>query len=313
MRRLRPSFLLLTLLLLTSCRAAPPKDFAVEIPPSPSVEPPILNVHIVDESAVVSMDIETYVTGVVAGEMPNDWPIEALKAQAILARTFVLKFITEKDSRYPDADISTDIAEAQAYNADAINARIQQAVQETTGLILLTEDSTLPYTWFHSHSGGMTETAVNGIDWNADEPTYTKVTAGLESPDAPDHVREWTATFPAADFIAACRKAGADVSTCKSVTIGQKGKSGRAVTLVVDGTTVNAARLRISLGSTKMRSTLLTDLSVEDDVVRMSGRGYGHGVGMPQWGAYALAQSGMSGEEISLHYYNGLRLVRAWE
>jgi stage II sporulation protein D len=102
------------------------------------------------------------------------------------------------------------------------------------------------------------------------------------------------------------------VASCTSVQVGQKGKSGRAVTLLVDGTTVNAARLRISLGSTKMRSTLLTELSVEGNVIQMSGRGYGHGVGMPQWGAYALAKAGMSGEEISLHYYNGLRVAKIW-
>ena len=307
MRRLRPSFLLLALLLLTSCRAAPPKNFTVEVLPSPSAEPPILNVHIVDDSTVVSMDIETYVAGVVAGEMPNTWPLEALKAQAILARTYVLKFVSEKDSRYPSADISTDIREAQAYNGEVVNERVLRAVQETAGLILLTENGELPYAWFHSHSGGMTETAVDGIDWNGPEPSYTKITPGMEADAA-----AWSAEFSAADFIAACRKAGASVSSCNTVKVGQKGKSGRAVTLVVDGTTVNAARLRISLGSTKMRSTLLTELSAEDGVVRMSGRGYGHGVGLSQWGAYAMAQAGKSAEEISLHYYNGLRLVKAW-
>ena len=83
--------------------------------------------------------------------------------------------------------------------------------------------------------------------------------------------------------------------------------------LLVDGVSVNAARLRISLGSTRMRSTLLTELSTEEGVIRMAGRGYGHGVGMPQWGAYALAEDGLTGEEIALHYYNGLQLIRAWE
>lgn len=307
MRHLRLFPLLMMLLLLTSCRTPAPKDFTVEVLPLPSAQPPVLSVHIVGENAVVRMDIETYVAGVVAGEIPNHWPLEALKAQAILARTFVLKFITEKDSRYPGADISTDIAEAQAYNAAAINERVLRAVQETAGLILLTEDNTLPYTWFHSHSGGMTETAVDGIDWNGPEPSYTKITAGMEADAA-----AWSAEFSAADFIAACRKAGASVSSCNTVKVGQKGKSGRAVTLVVDGTTVNAARLRISLGSTKMRSTLLTELSAEDGVVRMSGRGYGHGVGLSQWGAYAMAQAGKSAEEISLHYYNGLQLVKVW-
>lgn len=307
MRRKHLLPLLLTLLCLTGCVKSAPKDFVAEVLPSPSTEPPLLNVHIIDQNAVVSMDIETYVAGVVAGEMPNDWPLEALKAQAILARTFVLKFITEKDSRYPSADISTDIAEAQAYNASAINARIQQAVQETAGLILLTEDNELPYTWFHSHSGGMTESAIAGIDWQGDEPAYVRPTKGTEADTAP-----WRADFTAAEFIAACRNAGAKVSSCKSIRIGQKGISGRTVTLVVDGTAVNAARLRISLGSTKMRSTLLTELSVEGDIIHMSGLGYGHGVGLSQWGAHALAKRGWSAEEIALHYYMGLHVVKVW-
>ena len=312
MRRFLPVLLLLPLLLLTGCAHSSPKDFAVDVLPSPSTEPPLIAIHIVEEHAVVQMDIETYVAGVVAGEMPNDWPAEALKAQAILARTFVLKFITEKDSRYPGADISTDIAEAQAYNANAINERIQRAVQETAGAILLTQNRELPYTWFHSHSGGKTETAVNGLDWRSEEPSYTKVADGYESAAAPENVQHWRATFTIEEFIAACRDAGADVTTCKSVKIGQKSKSGRAVTLLVDGVHVNAARLRISLGSKVMRSTLIAPPVVRDGEVHLNGRGYGHGVGMSQWGAYNLAQLGKSAAEIIFHYYRDLHIIKAW-
>ena len=312
MRRIFFVSALCLLLPLAGCSKHSQKDFTAEILPSPSAAPPILSVHITETGSVVSMDAETYIAGVVAGEMPSAWPLEALKAQAILARTFVLKFITEKDSKYPGADISTDIAEAQAYDADAVNARILQAVQETAGLILLTEDNQLPYTWFHSHSGGMTESAADGIDWAGTEPSYTKITDGLDSVDAPEHVQSWTLTIPREAFIAACQETGSAVSSCSEIKVAQKGKSGRAVTLLVDGTAVNAARLRISLGSTKMRSTLLTSIAFGDNTVTLSGRGYGHGVGMPQWGAYALAKLGNSAEEIALHYYNGLRVVKVW-
>lgn len=312
MRRIFFVSALCLLLPLAGCSKHSQKDFTAEILPSPSAAPPILSVHIAETGSVVSMDAETYVASVVAGEMPSAWPLEALKAQAILARTFVLKFITEKDSKYPGADISTDIAEAQAYNAEAVNARIRQAVQETSGLILLTEDNQLPYTWFHSHSGGMTESAADGIDWAGTEPSYTKITDGLDSVDAPEHVKSWTLTIPREAFIAACQETGSAVSSCSKIKVAQKGESGRAVTLLVDGTAVNAARLRISLGSTKMRSTLLTSIAVGDNTVTLSGRGYGHGVGMPQWGAYALAKLGNSAEEIALHYYSGLRVVKVW-
>ena len=92
---------------------------------------PQISVYSVDSESIETMDLETYVQGVLAGEMRNDWPEEALKAQAILARTFVLNFISEKDSRYAGADISTDIGEAQAYDASNINERIRDAVKQT--------------------------------------------------------------------------------------------------------------------------------------------------------------------------------------
>ena len=311
MRLWRTTLTMLIALTLCACAAnAPvPKDGA----PLPSAQPPMLDVYIVQSNTIVRMDAESYVAGVVAGEMPSDWPMEALKAQAILARTYVLKFLTEKTSRYAGADISTDIAEAQAYDADAVNVRILTAVQETAGEVLLAEDGSLPYAWFHAHSGGTTALAQESLDWHSAEPSHTKVTRGLDSDAAPDSARVWTAAFTEADFLAACRDAGYAVTRCDDIRIGQVGASGRAVTLLVDGQEVNAARLRISLGSTRMRSTLLTELTAEDGMIRMAGRGYGHGVGMPQWGAYALAEDGLTAEDIALHYYSGLQIVRVWE
>ena len=117
---------------------------------------PILKVYDVENEAVSQMDIETYVMGVLAGEMKNDWPEEALKAQAILARTFVLKFIETKDSKYEGADISTDVSEAQAYSEADINDRVRAAVEETRGQVMSYEGE-LVQAWFHAHAGGKTE------------------------------------------------------------------------------------------------------------------------------------------------------------
>ena len=115
-----------------------------------------------DENGVPVLDVYVVADeGVLAGEMKNDWPLEALKAQAILARTFVLKFLADKQSKYEGADISTDIEEAQAYDASAVNDRIRQAVSETEGLVL-SAGGELPYAWFHAHSGGLTALAREG-------------------------------------------------------------------------------------------------------------------------------------------------------
>ena len=293
---------MLALLLLTGCAAR-------EVPQR---EAPQLAVYVVEEGVVRQMDVESYVAGVVAGEMRSDWPPAALEAQAILARTFVMKFVSEKESRYPGADISTDVAEAQAYNAPGVTDAIRGAVERTSGQVLVTADDRLPYTWFHAHSGGVTALAREGVDWQGAEPSHTLSTAGLDSPDAPPEAAAWSAEFPAEVFLAACRDAGSPAKGIGSVRIKQKGDSGRAVTLEVDGVEVNAARLRMALGSTVMRSTLLTELASDGRTVRMQGRGYGHGVGMPQWGAYRLAREGWSGAEIALHYYKGLRLVQLW-
>ena len=309
-------------ILLTGC-AAREGSLPVE---TPSVTPdwtiplpvgenglPVLEVFVLAEGTIRPMDIETYLCGVVAGEMKNDWPLEALRAQAILARTFVLKFVTEKESRYEGADVSTDITEAQSYNEESVNDRVREAVRSTAGMVLVAQDGSLPYTWFHAHSGGTTAMAKEGLDWQEDEPGHTVITEGLDSDAAPDEAKAWTATFTVKEFQAACRTAGTVAETAQNVSVKEKGDSGRAVTLSVDGVTVNAARLRLALGSTVMRSTLLTDVSSDGKTVRMSGRGYGHGVGMPQWGAYALAQDGYLGEEIATYYYKGLSLIRLWD
>lgn len=318
MKRFQTILAISLCILLSGCVRTPSRPPAVTVPPLAfslpfdEDKPPLLDVFIIEENETRTMDLEAYVCGVVAGEMRSDWPIEALRAQAILARTFVLKFVTEKQSRYSGADISTDIAEAQAYDAGAVNDRIRQAVRSTAGMVLITGDGALPYPWFHAHSGGQTALAREGIDWQGDEPGYVVSTQGRESDRAPDSARAWEAVFSREDFLNACQDVGAHPERLRDVAVGQRGVSGRAVTIRVDGIDINAARLRVALGSTVMRSTLLTELSSDGESVRMAGRGYGHGVGMPQWGAYALAEDGFSGEEISLHYYSDLRLVSLW-
>ena len=73
---------------------------------------------------------------------------------------------------------------------------------------------------------------------------------------------------------------------------------------------MNAADLRLALGSTKMRSTLLTSLKIENGKVHMAGKGYGHGVGMSQWGAYGMAQEGKSAEQIIKHYFQKVEIAQ---
>ena len=273
---------------------------------------PILKVYDVENEAVSQMDIETYVMGVLAGEMKNDWPEEALKAQAILARTFVLKFIETKDSKYEGADISTDVSEAQAYSEADINDRVRAAVEETRGQVMSYEGE-LVQAWFHAHAGGKTELPSVSLEYREADPPYLAATDSPDSEKAPEDVQHWTATFDAAAFQKACADAGLATGLPETVEIGETGASGRAKTLLVNGSAVSAPSLRLQLGANAMKSTLLDSVSVEDGKVIMKGRGFGHGVGMSQWGAYGMAEEGATAEEIVRHYFQNIDIVRLWE
>ena len=273
---------------------------------------PTIIVYDVAERDYKRLNIEDYVMGVLAGEMRNDWPMEALKAQAILARTFVLKFISEKQSKYDGADISTDISEAQAYAPDQINERIEKAVSETRGQVL-SAGGELPYAWFHAHSGGKTELPVEGLDYDQENPSYLRVVESPDSDSAPTTVKNWSATFTANQVARAAKEAGVDVgSTVTSIEAGKKSESGRTIYFIINGRRVSAPALRLQLDSTVLKSTLISSVELKDGRVTFTGSGYGHGVGMSQWGAYALALDGRTAEEIISWYYSGVGVATVW-
>ena len=273
---------------------------------------PTIIVYDVAERDYKRLNIEDYVMGVLAGEMRNDWPMEALKAQAILARTFVLKFISEKQSKYDGADISTDISEAQAYAPDQINERIEKAVSETRGQVL-SAGGELPYAWFHAQSGGKTELPVEGLDYDQENPSYLRVVESPDSDSAPTTVKNWSATFTANQVARAAKEAGVDVgSTVTSIEAGKKSESGRTIYFLINGRQVSAPALRLQLDSTVLKSTLISSVELKDGRVTFTGSGYGHGVGMSQWGAYALALDGRTAEEIISWYYSGVGVATVW-
>lgn len=276
-------------------------------------EEPQLKVYVADEGAVRDMSIEQYLQGVLAGEMKNDWPMEALKAQAIIARTYTMKFIKEKGgSKYDGADVSTDITEAQAYDAEGINDRIKQAIEETRGEVI-GHNGDFIYAWFHAHSGGITAMAKEGLGYEKDEPPYIKSVESADSEQAPQEAASWSETFPKSEILRACADLGLGLEGINTVELGAKGPSGRVQTLIVNGgEEVPAPAFRIALDSLKMRSTLLTGIEVQGDSVVISGRGYGHGVGMPQWGAYAMAEEGKKAEDIVTHYFKDVSISKMW-
>ena len=319
----------LTALLLTACRKmsdssdiepdeskAPTMQGDVIVPELPDelvMEEglPILTVYNTATESIDEMDIERYVMGVLAGEMRNDWPMEALKAQAILARTFVLKFIDEKESRYDGADISTDITEAQAYDAERINERVEKAVNDTRGEVL-SVNGELPYAWFHAHAGGKTELPTLALDYKEPDPFYTQVVESPDSDKAPTSVKNWSAAFTADEVAQAAKESGVDVGKITGIELGEKGESGRTIYFLINGQKVSAPSLRVHLDSTKLKSTLLSSVSLDGDKITFEGSGHGHGVGMSQWGVYGMAEQGKTAEEIVAHYFKDVGVAKVW-
>lgn len=275
---------------------------------------PRLKVFIVEEDRVEEMAFEEYVAGVVGGEIKNDWPEEAIKAQVIIARTFVLQFIDEKGkSKYENAHVSTDIEEAQAWNMEAVNDRIRSAVKATRGEVIVYQGK-FARTWFHSNAAGKTATAAEGLAYKEPNPPYIQVTDSPDdAPEIPADEANWTASFQKQKVLEALRQAGIQIQDFSTVSIGEKGPSGRALNLRFDQTSASAPPFRIALGSKEMKSTLLDSVALEGDQVVFRGRGFGHGVGMSQWGAFHMASQDKTAEEIINHYFAGIGITKMWD
>ncbi len=249
------------------------------------------------------MDLEAYLVGVVLGEMPADFAEEALKAQAVVARTYALRRVTQ-GTKHPGGGVCTDYACCQAYTdpgqwEDAAQVEtIRAAVAATAGQVLVYEGALIDATYF-SCSGGRTEDAL--AVWGADVP-YLQAT---DSPGEEEAVHFTdTVTFTAREFAACLGKdlAGMPAQWFGTVTYTQ---GGGVEKLEICGEAYTGTELRERLG---LRSTAFR-LTVVGDHITVTTRGYGHRVGMSQYGADAMARKGSLYTQILTHYYQGTQIV----
>jgi len=274
---------------------------------------PDIRVYMNDTGTIQTMKFEKYIEGVVAAEMDPSWPLEALKAQAIVARTFTIEELERTGgvaNIHPGADVSTSPEEFQAYNASRVTDTVRRAVAETRGQIITYQNRPIR-AWFHSDSGGQTALPDEGLKPSAAAggpfPYLKSVKVPWVAPDT-----DWTATFSREEVRSAAARAGKDPGNFTSVTIAKKGPSGRAVTISLGSVAVPAVDLREALGPTRMKSTLLTSLTLSGDTVTMKGKGSGHGVGMSQWGARGMAQAGKTAQDIINYFFSGVKLAKLW-
>lgn len=263
-----------------------------------------------------TMKLEDYIMGVVAGEMDPNWSVNALAAQAILARTFTLDKIA-KEGGVParGTDASTDHKEFQAYNADKINQKVRQAVDMTRGKVI-TYNGDYIHAWFFADSGGKTATAQEGLNWTKDPAPYvvpvddSQFRKGVPAEDA-----NWTVSFTTAEVAAAASKvSGAKISNVTSIKSAAKGPSGRVTSFDINGQRVVGNDFRVALGSEKLKSLLLdAEPTISGGKVTFKGKGYGHGVGMAQWGARNMADAGKSPDDIVRFYFRNVDVAQLYK
>ncbi len=276
-------------------------------------EEPILKVFIHEREETKEMKFEEYLQGVVAAEMKTDWPLEALAAQAILARTFTLEAIKSKGGApMHGTDACTAVEHFQAYDKEAVNDRVREAVEMTRGQVVTHGDDYIK-AWFSAYAGEKTALAKEGLAFREEEPPYIVSVKNPGAKYAPPEDKEWTASFSKDEIKAALAELDQEAGPVEKVTIAQKGPTGRAVTIKIDDVEVDGADFRVALGSTELKSILLEEISQSGDEVTFRGKGYGHGVGMCQWGAYGLAVEGRKPEQIVEYYFKDVELKKLWD
>ncbi|MEW5736249.1 MAG: SpoIID/LytB domain-containing protein [Thermodesulfobacteriota bacterium] len=248
--------------------------------------------------AVNRLDVESYLYGVLPREMPASWPREALKAQAVAARTFALYAAARRKDA--DFDLSADTGSQVYGSMDAERPESNRAVDETRGQTLLFGGD-LAMAYFHSDSAGHTEDAAKV--WGTGIPYLSGVPDPFTA-DLPSGTFSQRLSF---DEIQSAL-GGESPGRVTGLSAGPVSESGRMESVIVTGTRgsvpVNANRFRLLVGPAKIRSTRFTIESADGGVV-LSGAGYGHGVGMSQYGARAMAKSGSGYRDILVFYYRG--------
>ncbi len=250
---------------------------------------------------VSDLPLEDYVAGVLRAEAGEKWPLEALRAQAIVARTYAAYQRSIAGNRPYHIVAST--ANQQYAGRVAASSPIWGAVRETTGQVLLWEGELFP-AFYHTESGGYTEDprmVFAARNMPALKPVRCEFSAG--SPHF-----YWALDVKLTDLAEILRKNEVTVGSVTGVEVTERTPSLRAAAVTVHGARgsvkLRGNDFRRMLGYDTFKSTLFA-VAVDTQVAHFSGRGYGHGVGMCQWGAKGMAEQGYTARKILEFYYPG--------
>ena len=272
-----------------------------------------------DGDTTEQMTLERYLTGVVRGEMPASFEMEALRAQAAAERSYVYyQLAAGRKDAHPYADFCTDHTCCSAYLSETAarekwggdfapwNTRVEQAVSDTDGQVVLYNGRPI-LAVFHSSSAG--RTAAAGDVWSGDLPYLVSV----DSPEGEETVPNYysTVTFTAAEakekLLTAHPELKLSGTPDRWFGAAAENGSGRVETVSVGGTDIEGTELRRIFG---LRSACFT-VAADSESVTFRVTGYGHGVGMSQYGANQLAREGKTWQEILEWYYTGATVGNA--
>ena len=263
---------------------------------------------------VEQVNIDDYLCNVVSAEMPADYEIEALKAQAVVARTYTIYKINNK--KHENADICDDSTCCQAWvdketrfsrweesKRESNWEKIQKCVQETQGQIITYQNQPIN-AFFHANSGGKTELPVNV--WGGTGLPYLQVveTAGEEGYKQYESEVELTQDELIEKLKTKYSDISIDFSNQENLKILEYTDSGRVKTVKFGNHEISGIETRTLLG---LKSTNF-EISKENDKIKFTVKGYGHGVGMSQTGADAMAKQGKNYKEIINHFYSGVEI-----
>lgn len=254
--------------------------------------------------APLDSELEEYVMGVVAAEMPAAFPEEALKAQAVAARTYELRQMRAAGSDAVLYDVGqaycspAEQKQKWGENYEGYAAKVRKAVRETAGEIMVYEGEPI-LAAFHAQSGGKTEDAA--YVWNSAVP-YLKSVDSHEDQDAPNN--EVTLSLSAETILQKLSAYGKTGRTAASldIKIVERTAAGYVAEVIAGELCLTGRQMREALG---LRSANFT-VKREGDSFSFTTRGYGHGAGMSQYGASFLAEKGLDYHEILRHYYTGI-------
>ncbi|WP_051250355.1 stage II sporulation protein D [Paenibacillus harenae] len=275
-----------------------------------------VRVYLTKDKRIERVPLETYVRGVIAAEMPIEFELEALKAQAIAARTYIIRRLRQgADAGMPvaGADV-TDTIDHQVYLSKTALAdkwpeddrkshmsKLDEAVAQTKGRIITYEGEPIEAAFF-STSNGYTE---NSEDYWQQEIPYLRSVASPWDVELSPKYKE-TVKLSLNDFyrrLGVKKKGGAK----PSIRITEKTEGGRIAEMVIAGTAFTGREAREKLGLASSQFTW----SVKGDSITITTYGYGHGVGMSQWGANGMAHEGKTADEIIRYYYTGAKVEQA--